>query len=69
MSQSKAIEHQTFSNILISRRIKLSKLENEAVAIYFAFEDVNSPQLESKYAKLFNQGKTIVKQLIQELGY
>lgn len=68
MSVNKQIEHQTFSNIILSRNISLSKEDNNNVAIYFAFEEVQSPRLGSKYESRYEKGKQIVKQLINDLN-
>lgn len=67
MSSRKVKEHQTFSNIVLSRNINLTADDKEAVAIYFAFESVHSPRLETKYAKKYEQGKQFVSNLINTL--
>lgn len=68
MSQRKQIEHQTFSNIVMARNIRHNKEQLEQIAIYFAFEDINNPRLETKYASLYEEGKKLVANLINELG-
>lgn len=68
MSQKKQIEHQTFSNIVMARNIRHNKEQLEQIAIYFAFEDINNPRLETKFASMYEKGKKLVSNLINELG-